>query len=459
MIPPVFERLESEVRGYCRSFPTVFTHAEGATLRDAEGHAYLDFFAGAGALNYGHSHPVMRDALIDYLQSGGIVHSLDLHTVAKARFLETFERLVLRPRNLDWKVMFPGPTGTNAVEAALKLARKVTGRTEVVSFTNGFHGMTLGALAVTGNAGKRAGAGVPLGHAQALPYDGYLGDSVDTLDLFEHLLRDGSSGLDLPAAVILETVQAEGGVNVASPEWLRRLRKITAEHGVLLVVDDIQVGCGRTGPFFSFERAGIEPDIVTLSKSLSGFGLPFAITTFRRELDVWSPGEHNGTFRGFNLAMVTATAALETFWRDDTFARATARRAALVSERLRAIAEVTPFVRGVRGLGMIQGLECTPAARATEVSQAAFERGLVIETAGPNDEVVKLLPPLTIDDAELTRGLDVLAESFAHVARSKRRRHDHDETTTITTRSSSATPRSVEPVVHASARHDAEALR
>lgn len=458
MIPPVFERLESEVRGYCRSFPTVFTHAEGATLRDAKGRTYLDFFAGAGALNYGHSHPVMRDALIDYLQSGGVVHTLDLHTAAKARFLETFERLVLRPRSLDWKVMFPGPTGTNAVEAALKLARKVTGRTEVVSFTNGFHGMTLGALAVTGNAGKRAGAGVPLGHAQALPYDGYLGDSVDTLDLFEHLLRDGSSGLDLPAAVILETVQAEGGVNVASPEWLRRLRKITAEHGVLLVVDDIQVGCGRTGPFFSFERAGIEPDIVTLSKSLSGFGLPFALTMFRRDLDVWSPGEHNGTFRGFNLAMVTATAALETFWRDDTFARATERKAALVSERLRAIAEVTPFVRGVRGLGMIQGLECTPAARANEVSKAAFERGLVIETAGPNDEVVKLLPPLTLDEAELTRGLDLLAESFAQVARAKRRRDD-DATTTIATRSSSTTSKRAEPVVHAGARRDAEVLR
>ncbi|MCU0677632.1 MAG: diaminobutyrate--2-oxoglutarate transaminase [Myxococcota bacterium] len=458
MIPPVFERLESEVRGYCRSFPTVFTHAEGATLRDAKGRTYLDFFAGAGALNYGHSHPVMRDALIAYLQSGGVVHTLDLHTAAKARFLETFEQLVLRPRKLDWKVMFPGPTGTNAVEAALKLARKVTGRTEVVSFTNGFHGMTLGALAVTGNAGKRAGAGVPLGHAQALPYDGYLGDSVDTLDLFEHMLRDGSSGLDLPAAVILETVQAEGGVNVASPEWLRRLRKITAEHGVLLVVDDIQVGCGRTGPFFSFERAGIEPDVVTLSKSLSGFGLPFALTMFRRDLDVWSPGEHNGTFRGFNLAMVTATTALETFWRDDTFARATERKAALVSERLHAIAEVTPFARGVRGLGMIRGLECTPAARANEVSKAAYERGLVIETAGPNDEVVKLLPPLTIDEAELAHGLDVLAESFAHVARTQRRRDD-DATTTVATRASSTTSKHAEPVVHAGARRDVEVLR
>ena len=417
MIPNVFDRLESEVRTYCRSFPAVFTRAEGATVHDARGRAYLDFFAGAGALNYGHNPRPLRDALIAYLTSGGIVHSLDLHTAAKARFLETFEQLVLRPRGLDMKVMFPGPTGTNAVEAALKLARKVTGRTEVVCFTNGFHGMTLGSLAVTGNAGKRAGAGVPLGQTQALPYDGYLGPEVDTLDLFEHMLADGSSGLDRPAAVILETVQAEGGVNVASVEWLRRLRTITETYGVLLIADDIQVGCGRTGPFFSFERAGITPDVITLSKSLSGFGLPFALTLFRPGLDVWKPGEHNGTFRGFNLAMVTATAALEGWWADESFAKETARKAALVSERLHAIASKSSAVRMARGLGLIQGLECRPAKLAGAISKAAFERGLMIETAGPSDEVVKLLPPLTITDAELVRGLDVLEESVAVASR------------------------------------------
>ena len=417
MIPNVFDRLESEVRTYCRSFPAVFTRAEGATVHDARGRAYLDFFAGAGALNYGHNPAPLRDALLAYLTSGGIVHSLDLHTAAKARFLETFEQLVLRPRGLDMKVMFPGPTGTNAVEAALKLARKVTGRTEVVCFTNGFHGMTLGSLAVTGNAGKRAGAGVPLGQTQALPYDGYLGPEVDTLDLFEHMLADGSSGLDRPAAVILETVQAEGGVNVASVEWLRRLRTITETYGVLLIADDIQVGCGRTGPFFSFERAGITPDVITLSKSLSGFGLPFALTLFRPGLDVWKPGEHNGTFRGFNLAMVTATAALEGWWADESFAKETARKAALVSERLKAIASKSSAVRMARGLGLIQGLECRPAKLAGAISKAAFERGLMIETAGPSDEVVKLLPPLTITDAELVRGLDVLEESVAVASR------------------------------------------
>ncbi|MBX3249192.1 MAG: diaminobutyrate--2-oxoglutarate transaminase [Myxococcales bacterium] len=456
MIPPIFERLESEVRGYCRSFPTTFTHASGATLRDDRGREYVDFFAGAGALSYGHDAPYLREALIAYLQSGGIVHSLDLHTAAKARFLETLEEVVLKPRGLDMKVMFPGPTGTNAVEAALKLARKVTGRTNVVSFTNGFHGMTLGALAVTGNAGKRAGAGVPLAHGRALPFDGYLGEGVDTLDFFEHLLRDSSSGLDKPAAVILETVQAEGGVNVASVEWLRRLRRITEEHGVLLVVDDIQVGCGRTGPFFSFERTGdvrtgaITPDIITLSKSLSGYGMPFAVTMFRPELDVWSPGEHNGTFRGFNLAMVTATAALDAHWRDDTLTRETARKAELVRARLAKIAAAMGGrVVDQRGLGLIQGLECRPAKLASMVSKAAFERGLVIETAGANDEVVKVLPPLVIDDADLARGLDVLEASFAVAAR--RLRDDDDDTPALTS--------DYEPVIHAGASHDEEVRR
>lgn len=413
----IFERLESEVRGYCRSFPATFTHAAGAHLTDDRGREYIDFFAGAGALNYGHNEPRLRDALVEYIQSGGVVHTLDLHTRAKEQLLETFEELVLKPRKLDWKVMFPGPTGTNAVEAALKLARKVTGRSRVVGFTNGFHGMTLGSLAVTGNAEKRAGAGLALSHATSVPFDGYMDGRVDTLELFERLVVDQSSGLDLPAAVIVETVQAEGGVNVAEREWLRGLRRITRERGILMIVDDIQVGCGRTGPFFSFETVdgeeGIEPDIVTLSKSLSGFGLPFALTLFRRDLDVWDPGEHNGTFRGFNPAMVTARVALENYWRDDTLTRQVNRNAATIRDRFAGIAErCRGMTSDIRGRGMIQGIECRSSATASEVSRLAFERGLMIETAGARGDVVKALPPLTIDADVLTRGMDILEDAF-----------------------------------------------
>lgn len=406
----IFETLESEVRGYCRAFPAVFASARGAVLVDERGRNYLDFFSGAGVLSYGHNHPRLKQALIDYLSEDGIVHALDMATIAKRDFLERFRDVVLEPRKLDFKVQFPGPTGTNAIEAALKLARKVTGRQRVISFTNAFHGMTLGSLAITGNAAKRAGAGVPLDNTAVVPFDGYLGKDVDTLDYLERVLDDGSSGVDTPAAVVVETVQAEGGVHVAGFGWLRRLRRLTAERDILLIVDDIQVGCGRTGPFFSFEPADIVPDIVCLSKSLSGFGLPLALTLFRPELDVWSPGEHNGTFRGHNAAFVTASAALE-FWQDDALSKDVMRKAEGVVERLRRLVDVSSVAAEVRGRGLIHGVAFSDSKLASEISAEAFRRGLVIETAGPDDEVLKLLPPLTIEQDELERGLDIIEAS------------------------------------------------
>lgn len=413
----IIERMESRVRSYCRSFPTVFDRAEGEVLYGRDGRRYLDFFAGAGALNYGHNDPVLRDALVAYLARGGVAHALDMATAAKCELLETLDAVVLRPRGLEMKAMFPGPTGTNAVEAALKLARKVTGRTSVVAFTNAFHGMTLGSLAVTGNAKKRGGAGVPLANVTRAPFDGYFGPDVDTLDHLEALLADRSAGLDRPAAFIVETVQAEGGVNVASEAWLRRLAKLAREHGALLIIDDIQVGCGRTGPFFSFEPADIRPDVICLSKSLSGFGLPFALTLFRPDLDQWTPGEHNGTFRGNNLAFVTARAALDHYWRRDDLSRGVAARAKVVEDRLDRLAARWGAER--RGRGLIQGLAFGDATVAGEVSRRAFEKGLIIETAGADDEVLKLLPPLTIPEASLARGLDII-ESCVEAAMARR---------------------------------------
>ncbi|MGW5514294.1 diaminobutyrate--2-oxoglutarate transaminase [Nocardia africana] len=405
----VFETLESDVRGYCRVWPTVFDTARGAWLRDEQGREYLDFFAGAGALNYGHNNPILKAALLDYLSRDGLIHGLDMSTVAKRDLLEAVRDLILVPRGLDYKIQFPGPTGANAVEAALKLARKITGRSTVVNFTNAFHGMTLGALAVTGNAAKRAGAGVPLPHVHPMPYDGYLG-GADELAWIERMLDDTSSGLDRPAAVIVETVQGEGGVNIAGAEWLRRLAELVAARGILLIVDDVQMGCGRTGPFFSFETAGITPDIVTLSKSIGGYGLPMALVLMKRELDQWAPGEHNGTFRGNNPAFVTARVALEEYWRDDRLELDTLAR----GERVRAgLARVADAVGGLstRGRGLVHGLVFDDASEAGKVSRVAFEEGLLVETSGANDEVVKLLPPLTITDSELDHGLDILARA------------------------------------------------
>lgn len=403
----VFDRLESSVRGYIRSFPAVFASANGSWIMDEDGKEYLDFFSGAGTLNYGHNPEPLKGALISYLQHNGIIHGLDMGTQAKRRFIETFEALILLPRSMQYKLQFTGPTGTNAVEAAIKLARQYTGRTNVVCFTNAFHGVSLGSLASTGNEKFRRAAGVPLGNTTFLPYDGYV-SGLDSIAYFRQLLEDPSSGLDLPAAVIVETVQGEGGVNVASDDWLRDLQALCRTHGILLIVDDIQVGCGRTGSFFSFEGAGISPDIITLSKSLSGFGLPMSLVLIKPEIDIWKPSAHNGTFRGHNAAFVTATEALTHFWSDGKFVDDVSKKAKMMSARLQEIQSRSRLLTAMRSKGMIAGLAFENAGLAEKVSRQCFESGLIIETCGPRGEVLKLLPPLTIGVQDLEAGLDIV---------------------------------------------------
>jgi diaminobutyrate-2-oxoglutarate transaminase len=411
----VFDVVESEVRSYCRVWDTVFERAQGSWMFDEHGNRYLDFFAGAGSLNYGHNHPVLKRALIDYLERDGVTHGLDMSTVAKRDFLEKFQHHVLRPRELPYKVMFPGPTGTNAVEAALKLARKVKGRETIVFFTNAFHGMSLGSLAITGNAYKRAGSGTPLVHATPMPFDGYLDERTGDFRWFERLLEDQGSGLDRPAAVIVETIQGEGGINVARAEWLRGLERLCHDHDMLLIVDDIQMGCGRTGAFFSFEEAGITPDIVTVSKSISGYGLPMSLCLFRQELDVWGPGEHNGTFRGNNPAFVTAAAALDLYWADDRLERQTLARGRLIEA---ALCDISAQHSGssCRGRGMAWGLELADPDHAGRVGRRSYELGLLVETSGAVGQVVKLLPPLTTTPDELEQGLGVLQRAVHETA-------------------------------------------
>lgn len=411
----IFEERESAVRSYCRSFPALFTSATGALLHDADGRSYIDFLAGAGALNYGHNHETLKAALVDYIAGDGITHALDLHTAAKERFLRELTTRILEPRGLDHRVQFTGPTGTNAVEAAFKVARKATGRTGIVAFMGGYHGHSLGSLAATANLEHRAAAGVPLGNVTFLPFPGGgPTGQFESLGYLRAILADSHSGVELPAAVIVETVQAEGGVNVAPVEWLQELRAICDEHGIVLIVDEIQTGCGRTGPFFSFERAGIVPDVVTVSKSISGYGLPMAITLLRPELDLWQPAEHTGTFRGNNLAFVGATVALETYWSDSAFSERVLGLGAVVKERLERMAARHPDVGlVVRGRGMIWGMvsEAHPDI-ARRISAEAFTRGLIIETSGAYGEVLKLLSPLTISDDELERGLAIIEQSL-----------------------------------------------
>jgi diaminobutyrate-2-oxoglutarate transaminase len=407
-----FEEIESEVRSYCRQFDKLFVRAKDATVWDIEGKEYIDFFAGAGALNYGHNNPRMKQKLLNYMMNDGVTHSLDMATVAKERFLRRFKDVILRPRGLDYKVMFPGPTGTNAVESAFKIARKVTGRETIMSFTNAFHGMTIGSLSATGNRFKRDGAGMPLMNTVFMPYDKYLGENFNSIEYIDKLLNDKGSGIPLPAAAIVETVQGEGGLNAASYEWLRQLEQLCRHYGILLIVDDIQMGCGRTGPFFSFERAQIKPDIVCLSKSIGGYGLPFALTLFRPELDVWSPGEHNGTFRGNNLAFIASEASL-TYWEDDELTNEVDKKARIVHDFLNKIVNKYPALKGeVRGRGLIQGIACHEEEMAGKICNIAFGKGLIMETSGARDEVFKIMPPLTIPQELLEKGLDMIESSI-----------------------------------------------
>ncbi|MEN7546958.1 diaminobutyrate--2-oxoglutarate transaminase [Rapidithrix thailandica] len=411
----VFESLESNVRSYCRSFPTQFSYAKGALLQDEHKREYIDFLMGAGALNYGHNNDYIKEQVIKYISNDGIIQGLDMYTNAKEAFIQQMNDTMLKPKELKYKFMFCGPTGTNAVEAALKLARNYTKRTRVFAFMGGYHGMTLGGLSVTSNASHRNASGVELNNVTFIPYeDGYI-NNFDALDYMESLLKDTHSGISKPAAVIVETVQAEGGVYVASEAWLVRLREICNKHGILLICDDIQVGCGRTGTFFSFERATIQPDIVVLSKSLSGYGFPMSMLLLKPELDIWKPAEHNGTFRGFQLAFVGAKAALE-YYQNFNLEQTMVAKSKVIEHVLKnEIAAMHPDIR-IRGIGMIWGIDFAKFQESDitgKITQRCFEKGLLIESTGRKGAVIKLLPALVIEDALLDKALDILKEAIS----------------------------------------------
>jgi diaminobutyrate-2-oxoglutarate transaminase len=408
----IFERLESNVRSYCRSFPVVFTKAKGSILYDEAGKKFIDFFAGAGALNYGHNNDYIKQKVLVYLMADGIMHGLDMYTKAKKDFIQAFSERVLKSKSLDYKLQFSGPTGTNAIEAALKLARKVTSRTGIFAFMGGFHGMSLGSLAATGSIDNRKGAGVPLGNVTFMPYPYGFMATFDTIKYMEAILNDDHSGIAKPAAVIVETVQAEGGVIPAPVKWLQGLAELCQKNDILFICDDIQVGCGRTGRFFSFERAGIIPDIVVLSKSIGGYGFPMSIVLMKPELDIWAPGEHNGTFRGNQLAFVAAAAALE--YRETVNLDKRVRENGRFIEKFlhEKIAPISPLIN-IRGIGMIWGIDLANLGGsdlAKQITWECFKRGLIIERAGRNDTVIKLMPALTIEKNILEDGCQIIAE-------------------------------------------------
>jgi len=419
----IFEDMESEVRGYIRSFPAVFDVAKGSEIFDEHDNRYIDFFAGAGSLNYGHNNPAIAKEMIEYLQRDGIVHGLDKATVAKKGFLQKLNDTIFIPRNMEYKVQFTGPTGTNAVETALKLARMVKGRSNIITFTNAYHGLSMGSLAVTGNSFYRDESYGVRANSAFIPYDGYMGSDFDSMAYLRKLLTDQSSGVDLPAAIIVEAVQGEGGINVARNEWLQELEGICREFDILLIIDDIQMGNGRTGTFFSFERSGIMPDMVTVSKSI-GTGLPMALLLMRPELDQWKPGEHTGTFRGNNLAFVAASKALE-YWDTPDFANGIAHKGALFEHGLRAILDKYADIQAeLRGVGMVWGIDFADEGFASSVSEEAFSRKLMIETAGANGQVLKFLPALTMEEPLIEEGLKIIDQSIAAVLATRKNLHD-----------------------------------
>lgn len=410
-----FEKYESNIRSYCRKWPVEFVSAKGSIYKDTEGNEYIDFFDGAGALNYGHNPDYIKEKLIKYLESDGIVHALDMYTVPKENFIKYFEEKILKPRKLDYKIAFPGPTGTNSIELALKLARKVKQRPYIWAFTGAFHGMTLGALALTTESAARKAAGVPLDYTVHIPAPYSMGGNFDSIAYMEQLLNDDHSGYEKPAAIIIETVQQEGGIHVFSKEFLKELQALCDKYDILLICDEVQIGCSRSGTFFSFERADIVPDIVCMSKSIGGYGIPFAVTLFKKELDVFKPGEHNGTFRGCQLSMVAGLAALEMTVEQDIPAQVR-RKEKIVKEYLDK--EIKPLLKDkmeIRGIGLSWGIEFNDGKLARAVLDKCFEKKLIIELAGSYDSVLKIMPSLVIEDELLLKGLNIVKESIQEV--------------------------------------------
>ncbi|MFH8289887.1 diaminobutyrate--2-oxoglutarate transaminase family protein [Streptomyces sp. NPDC018059] len=347
---------ESAARTYARALPIVPVRARGMTIEGADGRRYLDCLSGAGTLALGHNHPVVLEAIRKVLDSGAPLHVLDLATPVKDAF--TTELFSTLPSGLAERarIQFCGPAGTDAVEAALKLVRAATGRDGMLAFTGAYHGMTAGALEVSGGAQDVRVARLPYPQDYRCPF-GLGGPRGAELSArwTENLLDDAKSGVPVPAGMILEPVQGEGGVLPAPDAWLRRMREITSARGIPLIADEVQTGVGRTGAFWAVEHSGVVPDVMVLSKAIGG-SLPLAVVIYRDDLDVWAPGAHAGTFRGNQLAMAAGAATLA-YVRENCLAERAATLGARMISQLRSLVAAHPCIGEVRGRGLMIGVE------------------------------------------------------------------------------------------------------
>ena len=418
---------ESNARSYPRRIPLALQEAHGLYVRDTQGQLFMDCLAGAGTLALGHNHPVAIAAMRQTLDSGLPLHTLDLTTPVKDRFVDDLFNALPERFARHARIQFCGPTGADGIEAALKLARTATGRRPILSFSGGYHGMTLGTLSLMGNLGPKQALGSLMADVQFLPYPydyrcpfGIGGEAgIDAgLHFIEQLLSDPESGVLPPAAVVVEIVQGEGGVIPAPIRWLQGLRQLTRKFGVVLIIDEVQTGLGRTGKLFAFEHAGIEPDVLVLSKAIGG-GLPLAVMVYREELDTWKPGAHAGTFRGNQMAMAAGAATLRHIISEDLPGHAEVMGLRLMGH-LRRLQSDFACLGQVRGRGLMVGVEIVsdapsdkpvPPAHA-ELAQAiqrhCLRLGVILELGGRHGAVVRFLPPLIIQPEEV----DLLVEIF-----------------------------------------------
>ncbi|GFM80178.1 diaminobutyrate--2-oxoglutarate aminotransferase [Pseudomonas cichorii] len=418
---------ESNARSYPRRIPLALQEAHGLYVRDTQGQLFMDCLAGAGTLALGHNHPVAIEAMRQTLDSGLPLHTLDLTTPVKDRFVEDLFNALPENFARHARIQFCGPTGADGIEAALKLARIATGRKPILSFSGGYHGMTLGTLSLMGNLGPKQALGSLMADVQFLPYPydyrcpfGIGGEAgIDAgLHFIEQFLGDPESGVLPPAAIVVEVVQGEGGVIPAPVRWLQGLRQLTRKHGVALIIDEVQTGIGRTGKLFAFEHAGIEPDILVLSKAIGG-GLPLSVVVYREELDTWKPGSHAGTFRGNQMAMAAGAATLRHIISEDLPGHADVMGQRLMSS-LRQLQSDYPCLGQVRGRGLMVGVEIvsdTPGdsrvpaadtALAQAIQRQCLHLGVILELGGRHGAVVRFLPPLIIQAEEV----DVLVGVF-----------------------------------------------
>jgi diaminobutyrate-2-oxoglutarate transaminase len=404
----ILERYESVSQNYVRSARVIFQRAQGSQLFDEDGNRYIDFNSGGSTLTYGHNNVGVCEALIRYISENGVVQTCEKTSVAKRAFVERFVKTVLEPRDLNYRMLLTDPAGGTAAELALRLARPHKNRTNVVAFTNASHGLTEGSPSVMGKHLSRHQFAGPRANTMFMPYCGYFGEDTDTIAYLRRYLKDSASGYDLPAAAIVETVQVNGGVHVASVAWLKALEQLCREFEILLIVDETQTGCGRIGPYFSFERAGLKPDMVVAPNALAG-GLPISMLLARPELDLWRPGEQVGAFQGDSLAFVAASELLKQW--SDARSQETALRSTILQQELsNMVGRFRNRTVAIRGAGMVWGLDFGRPGSAAVVSAWALERGLVVEPARLRDEVLLILPPLTIEETLLRDGLSRLGQ-------------------------------------------------